>query len=1147
MQHHVFYDPTGKRAKRLRYLGLIVGLLSAVLVVVLCSTIVLLPTIPLPSVYKNRLTNISLTHESRENAAQHFVMTRTLTKLRQQIEREKLARNPQWSPASSSTVIGFYVNWEPGSYSSLARHIDALTYVMPEWLSISQGAQSYVSRYLASSHDPDVVTLASQHHVPIMPILNNADQNDFQWEPLKQLLTDYTRQVTLAHQLRDYLVTHQFAGINIDFEPPYNLMTDAQITESRLLLQKELPRFLQVLRTVFSPDHLLITQDLPANDPAFDYEALAQLNDYVIVMLYDQHTPDGDPGPIASQEWIEQSADRLFKLMDDPKVILGLGNYCYDWPVRISESGDITRIAPGRELPLGAALHIAREAGADVHMDEGDLNPYFTYDDDDGTTHMVYMLDAVTAYNQYHALKGYLPGGVALWYLGSEDPAIWSFLHREQLPNAISPSALSRVDFCGAIATESSLKGDELMQVAASPKPGARQLTSDTDGLITAEHYQSYPTPFVIRQLGVSQQKVVALTFDDGPDPQYTPAILRILREQGVRGTFFMVGDRAERYSGIVKQCWKDGNEIGNHTYTHPHILQVSSERARLEVNATQVVLASITGHRSLLFRPPYGDSPDAVTVGPEALPMMAQLQRAGYITVGMNIDPQDYLNPGPSTILQRILHQVPGNHVILLHDSGGNRQQTVEALPQIIQVLRAKGYRFVTVSELIGPAWHARLFPPVTTSEKQIVGIDRLIFNAGYTLSDMVSICFIAAIALGILRILILCPLAVLERRRNAASISSRSDYAPAVTVVIPAYNECTVITRTVESVLHSDYTDLTIIIVDDGSTDETAAVITRQFAHDQRICVLQKANEGKALALNLAFSQATTEIIVCMDADTIFSPTTIRHLVHPLEDPHVGAVAGNVKVGNRVNLLTLWQAIEYITCQNFDRLAFSYLSAVPVIPGAVSAWRKSAVLAAGGFHASTLAEDTDLTFRLRLSGYFTRCVNQAVAYTEVPDTLPAFVKQRFRWSFGILQALWKHRSQIGRLRHGAFGVLVMPVLWLFNIVLQVLAPLVDLSIVIAVWSGHGYGVLFYSSIFLLLDMLAAVIAFRFDNEPYVLTWWLVWQRFFYRQVMYLILLRAMVTALTGQLVGWGKLQRKATVKVPATDSASDISLLTL
>jgi peptidoglycan-N-acetylglucosamine deacetylase len=278
-----------------------------------------------------------------------------------------------------------------------------------------------------------------------------------------------------------------------------------------------------------------------------------------------------------------------------------------------------------------------------------------------------------------------------------------------------------------------------------------------------------------------------------------------------------------------------------------------------------------------------------------------------------------------------------------------------------------------------------------------------------------------------------------------------------------------------------------------------------------------------------------------------------TVAELVQPLADPAVAAVAGNAKVGNRINLVTRWQALEYVTSQNLDRRAFSLLDCITVVPGAVGAWRRAAVLEVGGFREDTLAEDQDLTLAMRRAGYSVAYADGAVAYTEAPDTLRGLARQRFRWSFGTLQCTWKHRGAFFRRKYGSLGFIALPNVFLFQLLLPAISPVADLMFVLSIFSvwlnamAHSvdgrleYGlvnleqVLTYYAIFLLVDWLAAVLAFLMEpDEDRQLTWLIFLQRFAYRQVMYWVVVRSFAAALRGELVGWGKLERKATVGLP-------------
>jgi cellulose synthase/poly-beta-1,6-N-acetylglucosamine synthase-like glycosyltransferase len=233
-------------------------------------------------------------------------------------------------------------------------------------------------------------------------------------------------------------------------------------------------------------------------------------------------------------------------------------------------------------------------------------------------------------------------------------------------------------------------------------------------------------------------------------------------------------------------------------------------------------------------------------------------------------------------------------------------------------------------------------------------------------------------------------------------------------VAVLIPAYNEEKVIVRTIRSVMMSNYKNLRIIVIDDGSKDRTSEVARDAYPNDiasGRLIVLTKPNGGKADALNYALERTDEELYVGIDADGVIAHDAITNLVPHFANPKIGAVAGNAKVGNRVNLWTRWQALEYITSQNFERRALDLFDVVMVVPGAIGAWRTAAVKAGDGYHTNTVAEDADLTMNILEQGYSVIYEDQALAFTEAPVNADGLMRQRFRWSFGILQAIWKHR----------------------------------------------------------------------------------------------------------------------------------------
>ena len=283
---------------------------------------------------------------------------------------------------------------------------------------------------------------------------------------------------------------------------------------------------------------------------------------------------------------------------------------------------------------------------------------------------------------------------------------------------------------------------------------------------------------------------------------------------------------------------------------------------------------------------------------------------------------------------------------------------------------------------------------------------------------------------------------------------------------------------------------------------------------------------NGGKARAINLGLAHADGDIIVVLDADTEFEPQTISRLVRWFADPTVGAVAGNAKVGNRLNMLTRWQALEYVTAQNLERRALATLGCITVVPGAVGAWRREAVVKLGGFPSNTLAEDQDLTIMVQRAGYKALFDQQAIAWTEAPDTMNGLAKQRFRWAFGTLQCLWKHRRVNLNPRYGALGLVAMPQVWMFQIALALLSPLIDLALIYQIlrtltdYLQHGEQfnssnlmiTATYYAVFMAVDLTAAVIAFLLEKKEDRSLLWFVLQRFGYRQIMYYVVAKSVL-----------------------------------
>jgi cellulose synthase/poly-beta-1,6-N-acetylglucosamine synthase-like glycosyltransferase/peptidoglycan/xylan/chitin deacetylase (PgdA/CDA1 family) len=698
----------------------------------------------------------------------------------------------------------------------------------------------------------------------------------------------------------------------------------------------------------------------------------------------------------------------------------------------------------------------------------------------------------------------------------------------------------------------------EILQVEAAPKEGRREIEVDaSDGSIGSERYLEIPSPYVIRRVGW-RPGTVALTFDDGPDEIWTPQILDILKRENVQATFFIIGKNGQANPGLVKRIIAEGHDIGNHTFTHPNLGEMPGRVTEIELTATQRLIESLTGRSTRLFRAPYFG--DAEPQTPDEVEPAAIANRLGYVVVGLKVDTNDWDQPGVDEIVERGVAGVESDdpdkqgQVMLLHDGGGDRSQTAEALPRLIRELRARGYRFATISQLAGMTRDQSM--PFVTQEKGFFSMANAVaFYAMAIGGWALQWIFLTGIALGLLRLGVIGALAFVEwrhsrklaRMRAGEPQRARSGELPFVSVIVPAYNEERVIAQTIASLLGSTYPRFEIIVIDDGSSDRTSDVVRERFGGAGRVRLFTRANAGKAGALNFGLRHASGEIIVALDADTIFPTHTLGALARRFDDPMVGAVAGNAKVGNRVNLITRWQALEYVTLQNLDRRAFALLNCITVVPGAVGAWRRDLLEEIGGFSSDTLAEDQDLTLKVRKLGYKIAYEEDAVALTEAPDTWRGLAKQRFRWSFGTLQCMWKHRDALLNPLYGALGFLAMPNVWIFQILFTLISPVIDLmfiwtfvSAAIERWEHpEEYAVanlkytLFYYVMFLVVDSLAAAFAFLLEKrEQKSLLLWLFLQRFCYRQVMYYVMVRSVLTALKGVVVGWGKLERKATVE---------------
>jgi peptidoglycan/xylan/chitin deacetylase (PgdA/CDA1 family)/spore germination protein YaaH/GT2 family glycosyltransferase len=1038
-------------------------------------------------------------------------------------------RGGRWLPAGnaktigSALTIGFYVPWDQSSASSLRRNIRNLDWVVPALVTVAGPDHA-----IRIQDDPAFTTIvAGAPHPPrVLPMVQNLANEKWDGEGIAKLVADPAARAKFAHDLAAMVAARKQAGVVMDFES---------------LPQAAVPRYLALLAQINNalPADKVLAVTVPAGDPEWDIKRFAAVADRVILMNYDQHWQGGTAGPIAAQPWFVDQLRAAVQQIGAEKLIVAVGSYAYDW-----HGGKVDA------LSIEEAWLAAHDSEAPIQFDKASGNEAFAYDEDNGEHHEVWMMDATTTWNQLQAVRAMGVGSVALWRLGTEDAGVWPAL--QAFRNGGRPD-LGTVVSASDVDVEGS---GEILRVTASPTNGKRDLSFDAAGIIRDVRYVTLPTPYVVSRTGAAP-KLVALTFDDGPDATYTPQILDILKAQKVPGTFFIIGENALQHPLLLRRMVAEGHELGNHTYTHPNLALDSARSTSIELNATQRLVQAYTGRGMRLFRAPYFGDAEPTTADELDPAMVAQQQ--GYTVVGLHADPDDWKRPGVDAIVQRAVAAVTGAtpersaNIVLLHDGGGNRDQTVVALPQIIAQLRARGYTFVPVSQLAGLSRDA-VMPEITGSDLVAVRADVAIFVLLAGLASALKGLFFVAIALGIARALTLAGLALWQRRRERRR-GEPPAFTPTVSVIIPAYNEERVIEGSIRRVLASNYPAIELIVADDGSKDATSEIVAREFGGDPRVTLLTLENGGKASALNRALQSAKGEVIIALDADTQFEPETIARLARWFVDPKLGAVAGNAQVGNRVNLVTRWQAVEYITAQNLERRALAGFNAITVVPGAVGAWRRAALDAVGGYPEDTLAEDQDLTIAIQRAGWRVTYDTDAVAWTEAPESFKSLAKQRYRWAFGTLQCLWKHRGIYRDRQARGLALVGLPQAWIFQIGFAAISPLIDLALVVAV-AGTGINVwqhgweqtrgdvgtmAIYWVAFTAIDVGCGWVAYRLNSRriryPALL---LVMQRFVYRQLMYWVVLRAISSAVGGWWVGWGKLERSGRVGTgaPATET---------
>jgi cellulose synthase/poly-beta-1,6-N-acetylglucosamine synthase-like glycosyltransferase/spore germination protein YaaH/peptidoglycan/xylan/chitin deacetylase (PgdA/CDA1 family) len=1109
----VFYSESPKRWKA--FIGTIrvavVVLLMAVIIVfvtIFRSSGSILPKInDLNEVYKRILNPERIgTFETTQNRSYKNARAKLASKPDFNYQKKFHSKPSISKPLQKQIRSAFYVNWDAQSYHSLKENIDKLNMVMPEWFFISAGSDTVITDI-----DSHALLLMRNNKIPVIPMLSNYYHDKWDGSAVHKFISSPAKRKALIDNLINLLGKNKFQGINIDFET---------LTESK---DEDLSEFQKELYEAFHKKGLIVTQDIPPFNTDYNLKDLSKCNDYVVLMAYDLHYETSKPGPVSPINWVEEAVVNVLKFLPSEKLIVSIPTYGYDWP-----DGDV-----GNDITFEEAVVTAKESEGEIDFDNDYYNLDYEYYDDNDHRHQVWFSDAATCFNTMRLAADYNAAGVTLWRLGGEDKRIWKFYKMNLSKDSL---AVSKINTGGLTkiypGTDVEFQGEgDILKLVSVPDSGLIDITyDDKEQLITDQDYVRMPTSYFIKKFGKADKKVV-LSFDDGPDEKYTPEILDILKEQKIHAEFFVIGLNAENNLNVLKRIYDEGHEIGNHSFSHPNLAEINPERAAVELNTTRRIIESVTGHTTMLFRPPYNADSEPQSYD-DIMPIVIA-SKQNYLTVAESIDPRDWeAGISVDSIMSRIKVQENYGNILLLHDAGGNREATIKALPLIIKYFRDKGYTFTTVSELLGKSRDEVM--PLLKNQDDIYfsKFNWVIAEIIYWIEHLLASLFIAAIILGIGRTFFMALLSFIEKKRSKKEVRELKINS-LISIIVPAYNEEVNAVSTISNLLKSDYENIEIVFVDDGSKDDTYSKVCSAFEGNNKVRVFTKPNGGKASALNYGISVANGEYLVCIDADTQLKKNAITELLKCFNDDNVGAAAGNVKVGNTINLITTWQSIEYITSQNFDRRAFGLLNCITVVPGAIGAFRKSAVIEVGKFSTDTLAEDCELTIRLLRAGYKIKFSNKAIAYTEAPETLRMFLKQRFRWTYGIMQSVWKNRDEVFSTAHKGLGFVAIPNAIIFQFIMPLLTPLIDLLLIFSLISGHWWQTFLFYVVFTVVDLIAAVFAFSYENENILKLWYLIPQRIVYRQLMFWVLCRSYIAAVRGTLIGWGVLKRTGNVAV--------------
>ncbi len=692
-------------------------------------------------------------------------------------------------------------------------------------------------------------------------------------------------------------------------------------------------------------------------------------------------------------------------------------------------------------------------------------------------------------------------------------------------------------------------------------------VSADTNnGYLTLINIEKQPIQAEIEYTG-QEAKTTALTFDDGPAVANSPKVLKLLGEYKVQATFFVTGQQIVKHPDTLVAIAKAGHQIENHTYSHPYLTNVTEKQADWEISETNKLIKQYTGYEPRFLRVPYDAFGVPETASDLRINKIAENNNLKLYQIDTDVKDFGKVEGQVETEIKEDIYNVDNIKTqVLFHDGPDlDRTKSLEILENLLEKLSNAKFKLVTVNYYVNktsittPAvadqpWHLKLISlNSSTADIIILGYNTLI-NIFLTIGSVSVILFII----------------FLFRNKK---LKATEDFYADVTAVIPCYNEEKNVINTVQSLLDNDIDNLKILVVDDGSKDTSFIKLKLAFSNHPKVKIVTKPNGGKSTALNFGLQFVTTEYFVTMDSDTIFASDSVRLMLRHFKDPRVSGVAGNVQVGNEYfnmkktapelklhkdfNWITTCQRFEYITGQNFEKLGFNGMGCVLVVPGAIGCFKTADVLALGGYKEDTLAEDTNLTIELLKVNKVVRYEPDALCYTEAPDTLKQFYKQRFRWAFGTFQVVWKNKHIMFNPKYGSFSLFALPYM-VFGLVNLIFLPLTSIGIITIVGRMILSGLNKYSFsplddkstlnlilifvVFTLISILRILYSITKDKShnkyqmlyayPIIVT--------VYNFLISYITIRAFFACIKGQRQGWGHLVRKGSLNMNQLKQAS-------